>query len=111
MYSQKIMEFAISSSEAEFNDEVPVVAVVAIEEEIISVTKNQVELLKKPWCHAEFLAVSEACEALQTKYLDMASIYVTLEPCAFCASMLEKVRIKNIFLVHTTRNLGPLNMA
>ena len=97
MYSQEIMEFAISSSEAECGDEVPVVAVVAIGKEIISVAKNQVELCKRPWYHAEFLAISDACASLQTRYLDMASIYATLEPCAFCASLLEKVRIKNVF--------------
>ena len=97
MYLQEIMEFAVSLSEAEFSDEVPVVAVIAIGKEIVSIAKNQVEFCKKPWYHAEFLAVSEACEKLQTKYLDTASIYVTLEPCAFCACLLEKVRIKNIF--------------
>ena len=97
MYSQEIMEFAISSADADFSAEVPVVAVIAIGKEIISVAKNQVELCERSWYHAEFLAVSEACEVLRTRYLDMASIYVTLEPCAFCASLLEKVRIKNIF--------------
>ena len=97
MYSQEIMEFAISSSEAECGDEVPVVAVVAIGKEIISIAKNQVEHGEKPWYHAEFLAISNACEVLQMRYLDMASIYITLEPCAFCASLLEKVRIKNVF--------------
>lgn len=97
MYSQEIMEFVISSSEAECCDEVPVVAAIAVDGEIVSIAKNLVEECQKSWFHAEFLAVMEASEILKTKYLDMASIYVTLEPCAFCASLLEKVRIRDIF--------------
>ena len=91
------MEFVISSSEAERGDEVPVVAAIAVSNKILSIANNRVEKYQKPWFHAEFLAVIEACEMLKTKYLDMASIYVTLEPCAFCASLLEKVRIRDIF--------------
>jgi tRNA(Arg) A34 adenosine deaminase TadA len=56
-----------------------------------------VEHHRSPIMHAEFMVVSEALRKLQTKYLDNASLYVTLEPCMFCSSLLEKVRIKNIF--------------
>ncbi len=97
MYSREVMEFVISSSEVMCGDEVPIVATVAVENEMVSHAENQVERRKKPWYHAEFLAITDACEKLQTKYLDKASIYVNLEPCAFCASLLEKVRIKDIF--------------
>lgn len=97
MYSAEIMECVVSSSEALRGDEVPVCAAVAIGNQVISTASNKVECGQKPWFHAEFLAISEACKLLQTKYLERASIYVTLEPCAFCAAMLEKIRIAEIF--------------
>ena len=78
-------------------DEVPVCAAIAIGNEIISTSTNEVEKNQRPWHHAEFLAIEKACEKLQTKYLDTASLYVNLEPCAFCVAVLEKVRIKEIF--------------
>ena len=112
MYSAEIMEFIISSSE-KVEEEVPIVAAVAVGLDLLAVYSNQVELRKQPWAHAEFLAIQKACEILDTKHLDMASIYINLEPCAFCASALEKVRIKEIFfgaydakcgaIVHGTR--------
>lgn len=98
MYSEKIMDFVVSSAEGMlYGDEVPVCAAIAIGNEIISTSPNEVEKNQRPWHHAEFLVIEKACEKLQTKYLDTASLYVNLEPCAFCAAVLEKVRIKEIF--------------
>jgi len=79
-------------------DEVPVVAAIVDKNgKIVSISQNEVESSNRPWFHAEFIAVSKAVEILKTRYLDNCSIYATLEPCAFCAAILEKVRIKNIF--------------
>jgi tRNA(adenine34) deaminase len=89
-------------SEAESNllrapDEVPVAAAIVIDDKIISLATNTVQRDNSPFCHAEFLCLTEAVRVLNTKYLNTASIYVTLEPCPFCASALDKVRIKNIY--------------
>ncbi len=97
MFSSEIMEYVISRSESISGDEIPVFSVVVINDNIISESQNYVETYNKPWMHAEFLALQKACELLNTKYLNNADIYVNLEPCSFCASMLEKVRIKSIF--------------
>ena len=98
MYNQEIMEFVVSSAEEMIGGiEIPVFSAVAVEDKIVATSQNEVERARKPWRHAEFLALEKACEKLNTRYLDMASLYVNLEPCAFCTAMLEKVRIKNIF--------------
>jgi tRNA(adenine34) deaminase len=97
MYFGEIMEFVISSAEHCFSNEVPIFAVVAIGNDIIASASNEVEKMNRPWLHAEFIAVQKSCEILDTKYLNEASLYVNLEPCALCAAILEKVRIKNIF--------------
>lgn len=91
------MDYVISRSELISGNEVPVYAVISIDNRVISESQNNVEKLNKPWLHAEFLALQNACDILKTKYLNNASIYVNLEPCSFCAAMLEKVRIKDIF--------------
>lgn len=92
------MDRIICIAESLNHDEVPVVAAVVDENgEIISISANEVESSNCPWFHAEFLAISKAIDIFNTRYLDNASIYVTLEPCAFCAAVLEKVRITNIF--------------
>ena len=94
------MDFIISKSEEMIfsnSIDVPVVSAVCVNDKIISLKSNQVEANGIAWNHAEFLSVTDACSKLKTRYLDNASIYVNLEPCAFCASILEKVRIKNIY--------------
>ena len=46
--------------------------------------------------HAEILALSSACENLQSKYLPEATLYVTLEPCLMCAGALYWNKIGHI---------------
>ena len=95
------MNMVIDLSEKELRDEnskeIPVYAAIAIGNEVISISKNMIESLNSPLMHAEFIAITESLKKLNVKYLDMASIYVNLEPCSFCSSALELVRIKNIF--------------
>ena len=61
-------------------DEVPVGAVIVMNDQVIAKGYNQVQLLKDVTAHAEILALSSACENLQSKYLPEATLYVTLEP-------------------------------
>ncbi len=91
------MEKVILLSECSESNEIPVTAIIAIKNQEISIAQNKVEQTRFVWEHAEYVAVKCACEKLNTKYLDMASIYVNLEPCEFCSALLSAVRIKNIF--------------
>lgn len=77
-------------------DEVPVGAVVVVNDKIIARAHNQVELLCDVTAHAEILAITAACNALGTKYLDDCTLYVTLEPCVMCAGALEHCHIKKV---------------
>jgi len=78
-------------------DEVPVGAVIVHKGRIISRGHNQIERLKDPTAHAEMLALTSATNFLGTKWLNEASIYVTIEPCSMCAGALVLARIKNIY--------------
>ncbi|MGN0033093.1 MAG: nucleoside deaminase [Candidatus Limimorpha sp.] len=77
-------------------DEVPVGAVIVVNDKIIARAHNQVELLNDVTAHAEMLAITAASNALGAKYLDDCTLYVTLEPCVMCAGALEHCHIKKV---------------
>ncbi|MDI6703587.1 MAG: tRNA adenosine(34) deaminase TadA [bacterium] len=73
--------------------EVPIGAIVVLNEDIVASAYNKVEGLKNPTAHAEILAIRRACASLKNKYLINATIYVTIEPCAMCTWALILSRI------------------
>jgi tRNA(adenine34) deaminase len=77
-------------------DEVPVGAVIAHNNRIIARAHNQVEILNDPTAHAEMIAITQATNALASKWLQECTLYVTIEPCSMCAGALVLARIKRI---------------
>ncbi len=77
-------------------DEVPVGAVIVCDGRVISRGHNQIERLKDPTAHAEMLAITSATNCLGTKWLNEATLYVTIEPCSMCAGATVLARIKNL---------------
>lgn len=65
-------------------DEVPVGAVVVIDNKIIARAHNLTERLNDVTAHAEMQAITSAANFLNGKYLIGCSLYVTLEPCVMC---------------------------
>jgi tRNA(adenine34) deaminase len=66
-------------------DEVPIGAVVVIENRIIARAHNLTETLHDVTAHAEMQAFTAASDYLGGKYLKECILYVTLEPCTMCA--------------------------
>ena len=94
----EFMRQAIREAQAAFEeDEVPVGAVIVHDGRIIARAHNQVERLKDPTAHAEMLALTSATNCLGTKWLNEASIYVTIEPCSLCAGALVLARVKSLY--------------
>ena len=79
------------------DDEVPVGAVIVHNNQIIARGYNQIERLKDPTAHAEIIAITSAANYLGIKWLNQASLYVTIEPCSMCAGALVLARIKNLY--------------
>lgn len=79
------------------HDDVPIGAVIVRDGKIIARGENQVQLKKNPTLHAEIVAINRACKKLGTKFLDGCDIYVSLEPCAMCATAISFARINNIY--------------
>lgn len=91
------MTEALKEAQKAFSeDEVPVGAVIVYKGKIISRGYNQIERLKDPTAHAEMLALTSATNYLSSKWLNGASIYVTIEPCSMCAGALVLARIKSL---------------
>jgi len=76
--------------------EIPVGAVVVSNNQIISRSYNQTELLSDVTAHAEMLAITAASNYLGGKYLIDCTLYVTLEPCVMCAGALTWSQISNV---------------
>lgn len=77
-------------------DEVPIGAVIVHEGRIIARGHNQIERLNDPTAHAEIIAITSATNYLGTKWLNEASLYVTIEPCSMCAGAMVLARVKNL---------------
>jgi tRNA(adenine34) deaminase len=77
-------------------DEVPIGAIVVIENKIIARGYNQVEKLNDPTAHAEIIALTSAFNYLGSKYLPEATLYVTVEPCLMCTGALYWSKVGKI---------------
>src|SRR5450432_601157 len=77
-------------------DEVPIGAVIVMQDTIIARGHNQVETLNDSTAHAEIIALTSAFNYLGSKYLPDATIYVTIEPCAMCCGALYWSKIARL---------------
>ena len=97
------MECALAlAQQAQTSAEVPVGAVVVLNNEIIGQGYNQPIGLHDPSAHAEVMAIRDAAESIRNYRLTNASLYVTLEPCIMCAGAILHARIAR--LVYAARD-------
>jgi tRNA(adenine34) deaminase len=86
----------ILAKRAAYHDDVPVGAVIMRGYVVIARGENRVQLKNNPTLHAEMVAINRACKKLGSKFLDGCEIYVSLEPCAMCATAISYARIGRI---------------
>lgn len=97
MTNGQYMQQALTEAQKAFDaGEVPVGAIVVMNNKIIARAHNQVELLNDSTAHAEILALTTAFNYLGSKYLPDATLFVTLEPCLMCSGALYWSRIGKI---------------
>ena len=99
MFVTRHMDIALAEARsAGERGEVPVGAVVvAPNGEIISRASNRTRERKDPSAHAEMLAIRAACELVGQERLVNHDLFVTLEPCAMCASLISAARIRRLY--------------
>lgn len=97
MTDEYFMMQALKEAKKAFEeDEIPIGAVVVVKEKIISRGHNMVERLNDPTAHAEMIALTSAFNSLGSKYLQEASVYITVEPCFMCAGALYWSKIGRV---------------
>ena len=87
----------IQARQAFHCQEVPVGAVITYQGQIISQAHNLCHTLKDVTAHAEVLAIQKALQHLKLPYLENCDLYVTLEPCAYCAGAIALARMRFIY--------------
>ena len=92
-FMQEAIELA---KEAELNDEVPVGAVITLDNKIIGRGFNQVISLNDVTAHAEILGIKDASKTINNYRLKNTCMYVTLEPCHMCAKALIDARVSKL---------------
>ena len=105
------MKKALQEAEAAFDKgEIPVGAVIVIENRIIARAHNLTETLNDVTAHAEMQAITAAANFLGGKYLQNCTLYVTLEPCQMCAGALFWSQISNIVYGARDEERGCINL-
>ncbi|MDO8596669.1 MAG: tRNA adenosine(34) deaminase TadA [Sulfuricaulis sp.] len=92
-YMRRALELARHAEDA---GEVPVGALVVLNDEIIGEGWNQPIVTHDPTAHAEIVALRAAAVRMRNYRLPDAVLYVTLEPCAMCAGAMVHARIARV---------------
>ncbi|MEL4307198.1 nucleoside deaminase [Joostella sp. CR20] len=91
------MKKALEEAQIAFDKgEIPVGAVIVVDNRVIARTHNLTEMLTDVTAHAEMQAITSAANFLGGKYLQGCTLYVTLEPCQMCAGALYWSQISKI---------------
>ncbi|WP_417443426.1 nucleoside deaminase [Joostella sp.] len=101
------MKKALQEAEIAYEKgEIPVGAIVVVENRIIARAHNLTETLTDVTAHAEMQAITAASNFLGGKYLSGCTLYVTLEPCQMCAGALYWSQISKIVYGATDQQRG-----
>jgi len=105
------MKKALQEAEIAFEKgEIPVGAIIVIDNKIIARTHNLTEMLNDVTAHAEMQAITSAANFIGGKYLKGCTLYVTLEPCQMCAGALYWSQISKIVIGASDDQRGYQNL-
>ena len=105
------MKRALQEAEVAYKrGEVPIGAVIVIDNKIIARAHNLTETLNDVTAHAEMQAITAAANYLGGKYLQKCTLYVTIEPCQMCAGALFWSQISNIVYGARDEQRGCINL-
>jgi tRNA(adenine34) deaminase len=103
LFMRRALELA---REAEAAGEVPVGAVIVKDGSIVAEGSNRPIGAQDPTAHAEIIALRAAAQALGSYRLTDTTLYVTLEPCAMCASAMVHARVRRLVFAATDPRAG-----
>lgn len=94
------------AKQAASKDEVPVGAVITLNNEVIATGYNQPISNHDSSAHAEIVAIRQAGLYLKNYRLLNTTLYITLEPCAMCAGAIVQARIARVVYGATDPKAG-----
>lgn len=98
MNQDKYMNVALMEAAKAYKvGEVPVGAIIVLNNKIIAKAHNLVEKKNNATYHAEILAIKKASKKLKNWRLNDCDMYVTLEPCEMCRGAIKVSRIRNVY--------------
>ena len=86
----------VAAKKAESQNEVPVGAVLVLDDELLAEGWNRPIGLLDPTAHAETVALREGAKTLGNYRLLNTTLYVTLEPCLMCVGAIIQARIDRL---------------
>lgn len=89
-------------------EEVPIGAVLVLDNEVISRGHNMVASEHDPTAHAELITVKKASKRIGNERLIGSTLYVTVEPCSMCAGALVLARVKRIVFAASDPKAGAM---
>ena len=89
--------------------EVPIVAAVWWEDQLLAQASNTTISTRDPTAHAEINAIRYACKKVDNHRLPGSTLYVTLEPCMMCFAAIMEARIARIVYAAADRKFGMLS--
>ena len=103
----KLMEIALNEAKKAYKKgEVPVGAIIVLNDKIIGKGHNLIQSKKNVLLHAEIQALNKAIKKVGQKSLNEAEMYVSLEPCPMCAGAIILSKIKNIYIATKDEKSG-----
>ncbi|MDR1207370.1 MAG: nucleoside deaminase [Rickettsiales bacterium] len=113
MTGNKFMKMAMTGARsAARHGDVPIGAIIVLDGIVVARGENRVQIGRDPTLHAEIVAIRRATRKLGKKFLDGCEIYVSLEPCAMCATAISFARINRvIFAARDAKGGGILHNA
>lgn len=105
-WMQHALQFARKSEE---NGEVPVGAVLILNDTVIGEGQNSPISHLDPTAHAEILAIRAAAKHMQNYRLPETTLYITLEPCIMCLGAIIQARIQRVVYGATDLKYGAIH--
>ena len=98
MEEKYINELINLSKKSLKKSEVPIAALIIDENgKIISKAYNTRNIKQQTINHAEILAITKANKKLKSWRLNKCTLYITIEPCDMCKSVIKESRIQNVY--------------
>ena len=104
------MRLALEEAEAAYSkDEVPVGAVLVLDDKVIAKTHNSKEATSDPTAHAELMVIREGAMHNNEWRMADATLYVTKEPCVMCAGAMINARLGRLVYGCKDERFGAVN--